>query len=52
MANISFKKSLLSRAFLFTGCLSGFAGIMHCDAQSIWENGNRSPVKCIARRMQ
>ena len=35
MANISFKKNLISRAFLLTSCLSGFAGIMHCDAQSI-----------------
>ena len=35
MSNISFKKSLLSRAFLLTGCLLGFAGIIHCNAQSI-----------------
>ena len=35
MTNISFMKSLISRAFLLTSCLSGFAGIMHCDAQSI-----------------
>ena len=35
MPNISFKKNMISRAFLLTSFLSGFAGIIYCDAQSI-----------------
>jgi hypothetical protein len=35
MSTISFKRNIISKAFLLTACLTGFAGIMHCDAQSI-----------------
>ncbi len=35
MSTISLKRNIISRAFLLTACLTLFAGIMHCDAQSI-----------------
>jgi hypothetical protein len=35
MTTISFKTGIISKAFLLTSCLMGFAGMMHCEAQSI-----------------
>jgi hypothetical protein len=35
MTTISFKTDIISKAFLLTSCLTGFAGMMYCDAQSI-----------------
>ena len=35
MTSISFKRNMISKAFLLTSCLTGFAGMMRCDAQSI-----------------
>jgi hypothetical protein len=35
MRTISFKTDIISKAFLLITCLTGFAGMMHCDAQSI-----------------
>ena len=35
MITVSFKTEIISKVFLLTSCLTGFAGIMHCDAQSI-----------------
>jgi len=35
MTTISFKTGIPGRAFLLIICLTGFAGMTHCDAQSI-----------------
>jgi hypothetical protein len=35
MTTTSFKTDIISKAFLLTSCLMGFAGTMRCDAQSI-----------------
>ena len=35
MATISLKTDIISKAILLTACLTGFAGMIHCDAQSI-----------------
>jgi hypothetical protein len=35
MTTISFKTNIISKVFLLTSCLTGFAGMMQCDAQSI-----------------
>jgi Lipocalin-like domain len=35
MSTVSFKTDIISKAFLLTACLAGFAGVMRCDAQSI-----------------
>jgi hypothetical protein len=35
MLTISFKTNIISRAFLLTSCLMGFAAMVRCDAQSI-----------------
>ncbi len=35
MTTISIKTDIISKVFLLTSCLTGFAGMMHCDAQSI-----------------
>ena len=35
MSTVSFKTNIISKAFLLTACLAGFAGVMRCDAQSI-----------------
>jgi len=35
MTTISFKTEILSKAFFLITCLTGFAGMIRCDAQSI-----------------
>jgi hypothetical protein len=35
MSPVSIKTDIIRKAFLLTCCLTGFAGIMQCDAQSI-----------------
>jgi Lipocalin-like domain len=35
MSSVSIKTDIISKVFLLTSCLTGFAGLIHCDAQSI-----------------
>ena len=35
MTTISLKSDIVSKAFLLITCLTGFAGVMHCEAQSV-----------------